>query len=120
MPERGGQRRRRKYPDEVIREVFAARDRGEHYRDVAERHGMPPKYVLNVWAGRRRSIDTGMPDNHEPRPKRDRGRLAKGSAGVGLTDEQLGDLFHETDDHRVRYLVLHVIRLRHVIREHIE
>jgi hypothetical protein len=100
--------------------VFAARDRGEHYRDVAERWGLSPKYVLNVWAGRRRSRDTGMPDNQEPRPRRDRARHSEGRKGVGLTDEELGDLYHETDDFRVRWLVLHAIKLRHVIREHIE
>lgn len=91
-----------------------------HYRDVAKKHGVAPKWVLNVWAGRRRSSTTGEPNNDTKRPRHDRKPLAEGRAGVGLTDEQLGDLFHETNDRRVRWLVLHAIQLRNVIREHIE
>lgn len=120
MTKRDGRRiKKSKLTRDQLAAIMLAKDEGKHYRDVADRFGISGKYVLNIWAGRRQWLRTGLPENQEPRPRVERKRLGDGRKGIGLTDEELGELFHETDDHRVRWLVLHAIQLRGVIRDHV-
>lgn len=100
--------------------IAAARETGEHYRDVAKRVGVSPKYVLNVWSGRTRWAETGLPRQREEYMRMRAPRTKRPSSGETLSDEDLGDLYHEAKDPRVRWLALHALQLRGVIRDHLE